>query len=125
VATGLAARWRRRLEPWEKRLLAAALYMVAEEPEEEVLKAMAELVGPAEAERIACLVWKIAYGEGYTLDEWAQLLTSLRTLSPWECIWRFQTLAEQRLRHPHPHCEPAHLDEREVLRAACKSLGTG
>lgn len=112
------------LEDWEKPLVAAALYMVDSRPEDEVFRDMVELVGREMAERIASLAWRIAFGEGYTLEEWADLLESLKILSPWECIWRFQELVEKRLRKKHT-AEPAELDDREVLRAACKHLGTG
>ena len=61
-------------------------------PEDEVFWDMVELVGGEMAERIASLVWGIAFGEGYTLDEWIDLLESLKILSPWGCIWRFQEL---------------------------------
>ncbi len=62
-------RWRTGLEEWERLLLAAAMYMVDPRPEKEVFKDMEELVGGEMAERIASLVWRIAFGEGYTLDE--------------------------------------------------------
>ena len=117
-------RWRVGLEDWERPLEAAAMYMVDPRPEEEVLRDMEKLVGREEAERIASLVWRIAYGEGYSLDEWAGLLRSLTILSPWECIWRFQELAERGLRRRHD-AEPVGLRDRDVLRAACKLLGTG
>ena len=117
-------KWRRGLGDWEKPLLAGAIYMVDPRPEEEVLKDMAGLVGWEMAERIASLVWKIAYGEGYTLDEWAGLLKSLKTLSPWECIWRFQELASKGLRRKHD-VEPANIEDREILRTACKHQATG
>lgn len=122
VASGL--RWRAGLEDWEKPLVAAAIYFADPRPEEEVFREMEELVGREEAERIAALVWRIAYGEGYTLGEWAGLLESLKTLSPWDCVWRFQELAEKGLRRRHTG-EPANLDDREVLRAACKYMSTG
>ena len=64
------------------------------------------------------------FGEGYTLDEWAYLLESLKILSPWECIWRFQELVEKGLRKKHT-AEPADLEDREVLRAARKYMSTG
>lgn len=120
----LTIKWRRGLEDWEKPLLAAAMYFVDPRPEEEVLKDMSELVGSEEAKRIASLVWRIAFGEGYTDDEWFKLLEGLKILSPWECIWRFQELAEKELRKRHD-IEPANLRDREVLREACKLLGTG
>jgi hypothetical protein len=105
-------------------LVAAGLYMVDGRPEEEVLEDMVELVGSREeAERIASLVWRIAYGEGYTLNEWADLLRSLAILSPWEAIWRFQELVERGLRRRHNR-EPANLRDRDVLRTALKILGT-
>ena len=112
------------LEVWERPLVAAALYFVEPRPKEEVMSAMEELVGGETAERIASLVWRIAFGEGYSLDEWASLLERLKTLSPWECIWRFQRLAEKGLRRRH-NAEPAELEDWEALRAACKHLGTG
>jgi len=117
-------RWRVGLEEWEKPLLAAAIYMVDPRPEEEVFKDMEVLVGREEAERIAALVWKIAFGEGYTLEEWARLLEKLTILSPWEPIWRFQSLVEKGLRRRHS-APPADLRDWEVLRAACKYMGTG
>ena len=117
-------KWRVGLEEWERPLVAAALYFVEPRPEEEVMSAMEALVGKETAERIASLVWRIAFGEGYTLEEWASLLERLKTLSPWECIWRFQELAEKGLRRRH-NAEPAELEDWEVLREACKHLGTG
>jgi hypothetical protein len=42
------------------------------------------LVGRDEAEAIASLVWRIAFEEGYSLEEWADLLESLKTLPPAE-----------------------------------------
>ena len=117
-------RWRTGLEDWEKPLLAAAMYFVDPRPEEEVFGDMVELVGREMAEGIAALVWRIALGEGYNLDAWADLREGLKILSPWECIWRFQELVEKGLRRRH-EAEPASLDAREVLRAACKLLGTG
>jgi len=117
-------RYRREIEDWEKKLVAVAIYFVEPRPEEEVFEEMTRLVTREEAERIASLVWKIVYGEGYTLDEWANLLESLSTLSPWQCIWRFQELAERGLRRRHD-AEPANLNDKEVLRIACKILGTG
>ncbi len=117
-------RWRVGLEEWEKPLVAAAMYFVESRPEEEVLRDMKELVGGEMAERIASLVWRIAYGEGYTLDQWADLLERLKIHSPWECIWRFQELAGNGLRKKHT-AEPADIEDWEVLRAACKHLGTG
>jgi len=53
------------------------------------------LVGRDEAEAIASLVWRIAFEEGYSLEEWADLLESLKTLPPRKAIWRFQELAEK------------------------------
>ena len=117
-------RWRVGLEDRERPLVAAALYFVEPRPEEEVFREMAGLVGPEEAEGIASLVWRIAFGEGYTLEEWAGLLERLTILSSWECIWRFQELAERGLRRRHT-APPAKLRDWEVLRAACKHLGTG
>ena len=108
----------------EKRLAAAAMYMVDQRSEEDVMRDMERLVGRGEAERIASLVWRIAFGEGYNLDEWAGLLGSLTLLSPWECVWRFQELVERGLRRRH-EAEPAELGDREVLRAACKRMATG
>ena len=117
-------RWRTGVEEWEKPLVAAAMYMVDARPEEEVFKDMVELVGGEMADRIASLVWRIVFGEGYSLDEWADLLESLKILSPWEPIWRFQELVERGLRKKHT-AEPADLEDREVLRAACKLMSTG
>lgn len=118
-------KWKNKLEDWEKPLVAAAIYFVDPRPEEEVFKDMVELLGSKdEAERIASLVWKIAYGEGYTLDEWAFLLDRLRILSPWKCIWRFQELVEKGLRRRHD-AEPADIEDWEILRTACKYMGTG
>jgi hypothetical protein len=77
-----------------------------------------------EAERIASLVWRIAFGEGYTLEQWADLLRSLSILSPWEAIWRFQNLVERGMRRRHNR-EPADLRDRDVIRTALKTLGTG
>jgi len=70
------------------------------------------------------LVWKIAFGEGYTDDKWFKLLESLKILRPWECVWWFQELAEKGLRKRHD-AAPANMSDREVLRAACKAMGTG
>ncbi|PUA33387.1 MAG: hypothetical protein B7O98_02895 [Zestosphaera tikiterensis] len=120
----LTLRWRRGLKEWEKPLLAAAMYFVDPRPEEEILKDMAELVGLEESKKIASLVWKIAFGEGYIDEEWFKLLESLKILSPWKCIWKFQELAEKGLRKRH-NTEPAKLRDRDVLREACKLLGTG
>ncbi len=69
------------LDIWERRLLAAAMYFVDPRPEEDVFRDMETLVGRDEAEEIASLVWRIAFGEGYSLDEWASLLESLSILS--------------------------------------------
>ena len=123
-AVAAAVKWREGLSEGERLLLAAAMYFVDPRPEEEVLKDMEELVGREVAERIASLVWRIAFGEGYTLGEWASLLESLSVLSPWECVWRFQELAEKGLRKRRS-APPAELRDRDVLRAACKALGTG
>ncbi len=109
---------------WEERYLASVIYMLDPRPEEEVLEDMEKLVGREEAERIASLVWKICFGEDYSLEEWARLLESLTLLSPWECIWRFQELAEKGLRRRHD-VEPASLDPKTVLRLACKSIPQG
>ena len=117
-------KWRTGIEDWEKPLVAAAMYMVDPRPEEEVFKDIVELVGGEMAERIASLVWRIVFGEGYSLDEWADPLESLKILSPWECIWQFQKLVEKGLRKRHKN-KPADLDDREVLRASCKYMGTG
>jgi hypothetical protein len=106
-------------------LIAAGIYFVAEKPEEEVFEEMVMLTGSREeAERIASLVWRIAFGEGYTLEQWADLLRSLSILSPWEAIWRFQNLVERGMRRRHNR-EPADLRDRDVLRTALKTLGTG
>ena len=106
-------------------LVAAAKYMVDPRPEEEVLEEIARAVGSREvAERIASLVWRIAFGEGYTVDEWANLLKSLETLSPWECIWRFQELVAKGFRKRHG-APPIELSDREILRYACKAMSTG
>jgi hypothetical protein len=106
-------------------LIAAGIYFVAEKPEEEVFEDMVMLTGSREeAERIASLVWRIAFGEGYTLEQWADLLRSLSILSPWEAIWRFQNLVERGMRRRHNR-EPADLRDRDVLRTALKTLGTG
>jgi hypothetical protein len=106
-------------------LIAAGIYFVAEKPEEEVFEDMVMLTGSREeAERIASLVWRIAFGEGYTLEQWADLLRSLSILSPWEAIWRFQDLVERGMRRRHNR-EPADLRDRDVLRTALKTLGTG
>jgi len=120
----VSVKWRRGLGEWEEPLVAAGMYMVDPRPEDEVFRDMVELVGREEAERIASLVWRIVYGEGYSLEEWAGLLESLTILSPWECIWRFQELAGKGYRRRHD-VEPANLRDREVLRYACKLLGTG
>ena len=45
-------------------------------------------------------------------------------LSPWGCVWPFRELVERGLRKRHT-AEPAGLDDREVLRVACKYTGTG
>ncbi len=74
------------------------------------------------AERIASLVWRMCFGEGYSLEEWASILEKLRTLSPWECIWRFQELVEKGLRKRHS-VEPARINPVELLRTACRLLG--
>jgi len=114
------------LGEWEKVFVATALYMVDPRAEEEVLRDMAELAGSWEAaEELARRVWAIAYGEGYTLGEWASLLESLRTLSPWEAIWRFQELASRGLRRRRPGKRGDWQEDREILRTACKILGTG
>ncbi|MEM2472947.1 MAG: hypothetical protein QXQ96_10620 [Sulfolobales archaeon] len=106
-------------------LIAAGIYFVAEKPEEEVFEEMVMLTGSREeAERIASLVWRIAFGEGYTLEQWADLLRSLSILSPWEAIWRFQNLVERGMRRRHNR-EPADLRDMNVLRTALKPLGTG
>ena len=118
-------RWRAGLEDWERRLAAAAMYFVDPRPEEEVFRDMEALVGRGEAEAIASLVWRIAFGEGYSLDEWAELLRSLSILSPWECIWRFQELVEKGLRRRHRAGGEPSLGDRDALRAACKMLGSG
>ena len=117
-------RWHVVLEDWEKPLVAAAIYFVEPRPEEEVLHDMKELVGREMAEEIASLVWRIAFGEGYTLEEWAGLLERLKILSPWECTWQFQELVERGFRKRH-NAKPARLRDWEVLRAACKYMGTG
>jgi len=109
----------------EKRRDAAGMYMVDPRPEEEVLRDMVRLVGEEEAERIASLVWRIAYGEGYSLEEWARLLSRLKVLSPWTCIWRFQELVDRGLRRRHTSNPPPDMKDWEALRAACKILGTG
>jgi len=121
---GIVVMWKYGLEDWERPLVVAAMYFVDPRPEEEVMSDMEVLVGREEAERIAALVWKIAFGEGYTDDEWFNLLESLKILSPWECVWRFQELASRGLRKKHS-VEPANLSDKEVLRAACKEMGTG
>ncbi|MEB3765658.1 MAG: hypothetical protein GSR77_05800 [Desulfurococcales archaeon] len=64
------------------------------------------------------------FGEEYTLDERACLLEGLKILSPWESIWRFQSLVEEGLGRRHA-TESTDLEDREVLRAACKYMGTG
>jgi hypothetical protein len=73
-----------------------------------------------EAERIASLVWRIAFGEGYSLDEWAGLLESLTLLSPWECVWRFQELAEKGLRRGH-NVEPVRVSDKGYYVAHANS----
>jgi hypothetical protein len=109
----------------EKLLLAFAMYMVDPRPEEDVLKDMIKLIGSREeAERLASLAWRIVHGEGYTLDEWASLLESLKMLSPWECIWRFQELVKKGLRKKHP-IPPLEIDDKEALRACTKYMGLG
>lgn len=118
-------KWGKDVDDWEKPALAAAMYFADECSEEEVFKDMVKLVGREEAERIASLVWRIAFGEGYTLDEWASLLKSLKVLSPWECIWKFQELAEKGLRKKHVAPLPRTISDREALRACCKYLGYG
>jgi len=121
----IVARWRRGLEDWEKPLEAAAMYFVDPRPEEEVLRDMERLLGSREnVERIVALVWRIAFGEGYTDEEWFKLLEGLKILRPWECIWRFQELVEKGLRKKR-NAEPANMSDREILRAACKAMGTG
>jgi hypothetical protein len=40
-------------------------------------------------------VWRIAFEEGYSLEEWADLLKSLKILPLRKAIWRFQELAEK------------------------------
>jgi hypothetical protein len=117
-------RWRRGLEGWERPLVAAGIYFVDPRPEGEVFEDMARLVGREEALRIASLVWRVAYGEGYTLDKWASLVEGLRTLSPWPCIGRFQYLAGRGLRRRHTALQPKTINDKEALRAACKTLGT-
>jgi hypothetical protein len=118
-------RWRTEIDDRERSLIAAGIYFVAEKPEEEVFEEMVMLTGSREeAERIASLVWRIAFGEGYTLEQWADLLRSLSILSPWEAIWRFQNLVERGMRRRHNR-EPADLRDRDVLRTALKTLGTG
>ncbi len=117
-------RWHVGLKEWEKPLVATALYFAEYRPEEEVLRDMEGLVGGEMAERIASLSWRIAYGEGYTLDQWAGLLERLKIHSPWEYIWRFQELAGKGLRKKHT-TEPADIEDWEALRSACKHLGTG
>jgi len=117
--------WREGLEVWEKPLLAAALYFVDPRPEQEVMQDIAELIGRGESARIASLVWRIAFGEGYTHKEWTDLLKSLTILSPWKCIWRFQELVEEGLRKKHSADPYSKLRDRDVLREACKLLGTG
>ncbi|MEM1606456.1 MAG: hypothetical protein QXW41_09450 [Fervidicoccaceae archaeon] len=89
------------------------------------MRDMEELVGRDEAEGIASLVWRIAFGEGYSLDQWADLLESLKILSPWECIWRFQELVEKGLRRKHEAPPLKMINDREALRACCKHLGLG
>jgi hypothetical protein len=118
-------RWRTEIDDRERSLIAAGIYFVAEKPEEEVFEEMVMLTGSREeAERIASLVWRIAFGEGYTLEQWTDLLRSLSILSPWEAIWRFQDLVERGMRRRHNR-EPADLRDRDVLRTALKILGTG
>jgi len=121
---GVVVRWKYRLEEWEKPLVATAMYFVDPRPEEEVMRDMEELVGRESTERIASLVWKIAFGEGYTDEEWFRLLESLKILRPWKCIWKIQELASKGLRKKH-NAEPANLSDREILRVVCKALGTG
>ncbi|MEM4969644.1 MAG: hypothetical protein QXE01_00155 [Sulfolobales archaeon] len=70
------------VEDWERPLIAAAIYFADPRPEEDVMRIMADLVGMDEAEAIASLVWRIAFGEGYSLDQWADLLESLKISSP-------------------------------------------
>jgi hypothetical protein len=125
VSTNWILRWRTEIDDRERSLIAAGIYFVAEKPEEEVFEEMVMLTGSREeAERIASLVWRIAFGEGYTLEQWADLLRSLSILSPWEAIWRFQNLVERGMRRRH-NGEPADLRDRDVLRTALKTLGTG
>jgi len=95
---GIVVRWKYGLEDWEKPLVATAMYFVDPRPEDEVMRDMEELVGRESAEGIAALVWRIAFGEGYTDEEWFKLLESLKILRPWECIWRFQELVEKGLK---------------------------
>jgi hypothetical protein len=91
--------------------------MINERPEK-VFEDMIRLLGSrGEAERIASLIWRIAYGEGYTLDQWTDLLKSLSILSPWEAVWRFQSLVEKGLRKRHNE-EPEDLRDRDFLRTA-------
>lgn len=118
-------KWRSGVEEWEKPIIAAAIYFADKRPDDEVLRDMEELVGKDEAERIASLIWRIAFGEGYTLEEWADLLEGLKTLSPWECVWRFQELARRGLRVKHEAPLPRTINDREALRACCKYLGLG
>jgi hypothetical protein len=125
VSTNWMLRWRTEIDDRERFLIAAGIYFVAEKPEEEVFEEMVMLTGSREeAEGIASLVWRIAFGEGYTLEQWADLLRSLSILSPWEAIWRFQNLVERGMRRRHNR-EPADLRDRNVLRTALKTLGTG
>jgi len=65
-------RWSTGIEDGEDPLLAAAIYMVDPRPIGEVSRDMEELVGREMAKRITSPVWRIALGEGYTLDEWAE-----------------------------------------------------
>lgn len=74
--------------------------------------------------RIMAPAWRIAFGEGYSLEQWVELLKSLTILKPWIPIWRFQELAMKGLRKRH-EAEPADLDPRFVLRATCKLPGLG
>ncbi|NPA96038.1 MAG: hypothetical protein GXO32_00365 [Crenarchaeota archaeon] len=84
---------------------------------------MEKLVGREEAERIVSLVCRIAFGEGYTLDELANLLSLSRPYRRRNASRDSRELASKGLmkRREAPSIE---LSNREVLRCARKLVST-
>ena len=101
---------------------AAGIYMSWLAPEEKARRIMASYIPEELIDSVAAAVWKVAMGEGYTVDEWYQLLRMKPLAQPLDCIWRFQWMVEKGWRRrpkakPHPQVE-----DILVIHYACKLI---